>query len=660
MERAGIKVIVPKIPNEDLVKPDVLVMEYCQGFSVREVESYEKHGVDRLALLDRICASFAVQMHIDGHFNADPHPGQRMNRIRSVRSACPSSCVGNILISTNPDQNGGDASVPVLLDFGLARRFDEKIKLAFARLVHSCYTMDTDGLLRSFEEMGLKVREQDPFQDIVNLRSAFQTVPASEAKAEKEKRLKEYRAKQQSQPRPKRPVDAWPGELVFFTRVIGLLKGLCSTMEVRYPYLKTTATVALETLKQAVDQKHHASGLIYPDTLARNASFQQHIRKVVEEVKEREELLGMQVAVMHKGAFLADVTAGTLGIADPRPVKPDTLFNVFSVTKGIAAALLHMAIQRTGASYDDPVSKYWPGFEQNGKEQCTLRHVLNHRAGLAGALPDIATLDEILDWTQMLSFLQKSPPAHAPGEKEEYHYLTFGYLVGGILEGMTGKSIDTLLTEWITEPLDLGDELHIGLPSKITDDRLAVLHMKSLASSPDGMLTAFGAQTAPPASSGPKWEKFKGSEYLFNPTTFNMRQVREACIPSANGHMSARALARFYSALSPRAPSPLMDVQPLYRELHEQSPKHEDVYKDYATFAERAYSLGFRVFVFRRKGNGELVYGMGHPGLGGSFGLAIPEEDFALGITQSQLVSDRSTVKAVLHHVCTLLDLTMD
>ena len=93
-------------------------------------------------------------------------------------------------------------------------------------MVHSCYVMDVHGLLRSFDEMGLKVREQDPFQDIVNLRTAFRTIPASEAKAERERWRKEYKEKEKANPRTKRPVDAWPGELVFFVRVIGLLKGL--------------------------------------------------------------------------------------------------------------------------------------------------------------------------------------------------------------------------------------------------------------------------------------------------------------------------------------------------------------------------------------------------------------------------------------------------
>ena len=44
------------------------------------------------------------------------------------------------------------------------------------------------------------------------------------------------------------PVDAWPPELIFFTRVTAMLKGLCSRLEVQYPYLACMADAASETL----------------------------------------------------------------------------------------------------------------------------------------------------------------------------------------------------------------------------------------------------------------------------------------------------------------------------------------------------------------------------------------------------------------------------
>lgn len=559
------------------------------------------------------------------------------------------------MISTDPKQNGGDASVPILLDFGLTRTLSDPIRIAFSKLVHSTYVMDVDGLLHAFEEMGLKIREKDPFQDIYNLRSYFQTVPASEAKSVMEKRLKDYKMKQKDRPKTKRPIDAWPGELVFFLRVTGLLKGLCSTMDVKYPYLKTTALVARETIKNSFEENQRAKDLFFPESLAENELLQKKIQKVVRNLHSDGQMHGMQIAVIHKGKFVTDISAGTLSDSDPRPVRPDTLFNVFSVTKAFAAALLNMAVQRSDADYDDLVSKYWPGFEENGKAEVTIRHVLNHQAGLANKRPENVTIEEFLDWTKMKEFLRKASPDHIPGEKEEYHYYTFGYIVGGILDGMTKKSFGELVKEWIVDPLDLQNQLFVGLPKEIPDDRLAVLHNGFLANIEDGMLASIERKTD--SAERPKWERWRAAEHMANPTTFNMRQVREACIPSANGHMTARALARFYQAIiSPE--NKILDLQPLFDNMERskvQKLRQND--RDYGV-ARTETTLGFRIYKFRRNRDRKIVYGIGHPGLGGSVAFGIPEEDFSVAILKSYLTNDYTVVRILIQEISQYLGLT--
>jgi len=513
--------------------------------------------------------------------------------------------------------------------------------------------MDVDGLLRSFEEMGLKIREQDPFQDIANLRTIFQTVNASEAKDVRQQRLKTYKEKQKQSPRVKRPVDAWPGELVFFTRVTGMLKGLCSMMEVNYPYLKTTATVARETIKKAILSDPGSVDLFYSETDGPSGIFQESIKEVIRDLNAKNALLGMQVAAWHKGEVVIDIAAGSIGIADPRPVKPDTLFNVFSVTKGIMSGLLHMAVQRTeGASYDDLVSKYWPGFEANGKDKCTIRHVLNHQAGLAGALPRVATMEEILDWKIVTDFVRDSSPAHEPGEREEYHYITYGYIAGRILEGMTGKSVKQVLDEFVVKPLELKDEMWIGLKEDIPDDRLAVLRRGSLGGDSEGILKS------PEMGQGPdlRWEKFKGSEHLYNPTTFNMRQVREACIPSANGHMTARSVAKFYSSFL--SSDGLFDFGPVMDCLRDPEVERSSRYDMYLSARSRSFALGFQVYDFKRNKDGRIVHAIGHPGLGGSIGMVIPEEEFAIAITTNTISESRQELMSIVLEISRLLDLT--
>ncbi len=53
-----------------------------------------------------------------------------------------------------------------------------------------------------------------------------------------------------------------------------------------------------------------------------------------------------QVCAYKDGKVIIDTAAGTLGKYDPRPVQPDSLFPVFSVTKGITAGMVHWLVDK--------------------------------------------------------------------------------------------------------------------------------------------------------------------------------------------------------------------------------------------------------------------------------------------------------------------------
>jgi hypothetical protein len=62
----------------------------------------------------------------------------------------------------------------------------------------------------------------------------------------------------------------------------------------------------------------------------------------------------------------------------------------------------------------------------------------NDQAGLANALPEHATLTDLSDYGSMVRFVANAAPEHAPGQETHYHYLTFGWLVGGLTEAASG------------------------------------------------------------------------------------------------------------------------------------------------------------------------------------------------------------------------------
>ncbi len=74
----------------------------------------------------------------------------------------------------------------------------------------------------------------------------------------------------------------------------------------------------------------------------------------------------------------SDAWAGVADVRTGAPVDGDTLFPVFSTTKGILATVMHILAERGQIDYDKPIAHYWPEFAANGKEA-------HHRAPRPGA-----------------------------------------------------------------------------------------------------------------------------------------------------------------------------------------------------------------------------------------------------------------------------------
>ena len=120
---------------------------------------------------------------------------------------------------------------------------------------------------------------------------------------------------------------------------------------------------------------------------------QEAINQLVDAGTER----GLQVAVYRGPDLVVDAVAG---IADPesgRPVTPDTPFYNFSVGNGAASTVAHVLVERGLFGYDTPVVKLWPEFGAHGKQSVTVRHVLNHTAGVPG-IPLDTTIEDICNW----------------------------------------------------------------------------------------------------------------------------------------------------------------------------------------------------------------------------------------------------------------------
>ncbi|MEL7033400.1 MAG: serine hydrolase domain-containing protein [Pseudomonadota bacterium] len=235
--------------------------------------------------------------------------------------------------------------------------------------------------------------------------------------------------------------------------------------------------------------------------------------------------IGASVAVSQDGDLVVDLWGGHLDEARSQPWQENTLVNVWSSTKPMAAMCLLILADGGDLDLHAPVSKYWPEFSQNGKGTVEVRHFLSHSAGLSG-MDEPVDPQALYDWNWMTDALARQAPWWEPGTQSGYHALTQGYLIGEIVRRVTGQSLGTFYAQEIAGPL--GADFHIGT-TEVTDARVANVI----------------PPTAPIEIAD---DNSIGSRTFRNPAVdakvANTRDWRAAEIPAANGQGNARAIVR--------------------------------------------------------------------------------------------------------------------
>ncbi|MGH3304607.1 MAG: serine hydrolase domain-containing protein, partial [Streptosporangiaceae bacterium] len=135
---------------------------------------------------------------------------------------------------------------------------------------------------------------------------------------------------------------------------------------------------------------------------------------------------------------------------------------------------MHLLAERGRLALDDPVAAHWPEFGQRGKQGITIRHVLQHRGGLpvARGMP----LDALVmtEWAASVRAIERTAPAYPPGDVPAYHILTFGFILGEVVQRVTGLPVGDLLRDELLYPLGLDGEVHLGPPPEAWDRHVPV------------------------------------------------------------------------------------------------------------------------------------------------------------------------------------------
>jgi CubicO group peptidase (beta-lactamase class C family) len=311
--------------------------------------------------------------------------------------------------------------------------------------------------------------------------------------------------------------------------------------------------------------------------------------------------------VLSHGEVVLDLAVGC---------QPDSLFLLFSAGKPMVALLVHQLAERGALELDDQVAKYWPEFGQHGKQEITIRQVLRHRSGVPVAGTFASDAITMTNWELSARNLERATPAYPPGQVPAYHVISYGFILGELVQRVTGSPVRKVLAAEILRPLGLRDTF-LGLPPE------------------------HWPRHVPVSGHGPA--------ELATALVVNRRTVRQAVIPAASVSATARDLARLYQALLAGGERDGVRVLQPDTILQARQPSSDGEIDRYLKLPVR-WSEGFELGGERagpvRVGGGHGPMGrlasrttFGHNGSCVCIGWADPERQLAVGYLTGRLVS---------------------
>ena len=354
---------------------------------------------------------------------------------------------------------------------------------------------------------------------------------------------------------------------------------------------------------------------------------------------------GGALCVYFRGEKVIDLWAGEryLGV----PWEEDTIVNIYSTTKGLAALGLALLHSRGLLDYDAKVGTYWPEFACNGKEDITVRELLAHRVGVCCVEANL-TEQILADPIQLGTALATTKAEWLAGAKKNgYMGVTIGWYDDQLCRRIDpqGRDIVTFVKEEICTPVGCADEFFCGLPPADELDRGRIASLNAYGTFDMMLRSKFPSSFVNNFALNPSSYVARAfSNPPMVPRDYGEEWVRKLMIPGANGHASARAVAGIYNTIltagrngaAEAAASKPVDVgftpATVDQLLESAEPLWDEVLR-----TKSCFSLGFckpadDFFVF---GSSDKAFGT--PGCGGALGFADPDADLSFGYVTNRI-----------------------
>jgi CubicO group peptidase (beta-lactamase class C family) len=348
-----------------------------------------------------------------------------------------------------------------------------------------------------------------------------------------------------------------------------------------------------------------------------------------------EEELGAGCSVVIDGQTVVDLWGGWADADRTQEWDEHSTVCMMSVAKGVTGICFNMAIDRGLIDADQRIAHYWPEFAQNGKQDITVRMVLDHMAAIPVLTTDTMYPGGFFDYPAYIRALEVQEPLWQPGTRAAYHVHNQGFLLGEILRRVTGQTVGPFLKENVTSPLHA--EYYIG-----GMDEQQQAHVAEVLPNTGARLFAAKDTALPEKPTTPEgWQDgvvLRKFAFLQNPaepwhTTMNSPVWRTCEIASGSGHGNARGVARIYGAtvgvvdgislMSKGQLEAMIAEQHNQIELLQERPYHQ----------ANGVLLNTPAAVFM----GPNMRSFGHHGLGGSIGFGDPDAKLGFSYCCNQM-----------------------
>jgi CubicO group peptidase (beta-lactamase class C family) len=238
---------------------------------------------------------------------------------------------------------------------------------------------------------------------------------------------------------------------------------------------------------------------VTPEEVGLSSARLERLRTVMQGYVDQGKLAGLVTLVARRGEVAHFDCFGMMDIEAGKPMRPDTIFRIYSMTKPITCVAFMMLFEEGRFLLNDPVSKFIPEFADlmvfvgttetgvvvtDMDREITIRDLLTHTAGLGYGFVDETPVEKMYQaeefftlvlqpsLPEMIQRLVRLPLAHQPGTC--WRYSMAHDVIGHLVSVIADRPFDVFLEERVFGPLGMEDTGFFVPGDKL--DRLAALY----------------------------------------------------------------------------------------------------------------------------------------------------------------------------------------